>query len=275
MADWKRDTPWRQGHVLTREAIQEMGLSRLDSLSAIFVVVSHDCDILQPPEIEPDVELVIGQPVESAGGIYTHGKNPRRLHLPFVVPNGELMIEMLATNKIRVPKKLFGSFGPDGKFKLPSENLSTLRHWLAGRYGRPSFPDAFEDKLKISGLKEGLKKILSPLGEHIHAVFFDIDDGEEIKHESPDDPYILDIYLLYDTFRNGEEAERAVNQARTKIFAMAQKKLFKEKGWQHIELRDCIVISDEVMSIKNALILKRWDLDYISLRDSSQGEPIE
>jgi hypothetical protein len=53
MAAWDRKTPWRQGHALTNEAAVALGLVPEKAVaSAIVMVVSHDCDITQDPEVE-------------------------------------------------------------------------------------------------------------------------------------------------------------------------------------------------------------------------------
>ena len=61
MAEWKRNTPWRQGNLLPNSAIAELGLCENGNLAeAIAVVASHDCDLAQDPQSEPDVEVIIG-----------------------------------------------------------------------------------------------------------------------------------------------------------------------------------------------------------------------
>lgn len=253
-----------------------MRLAQPDSPSAIFVVVSHDCDIVQPPDTEPCVELVAGLPIATHDGNYTHAKNPRKLHLPFVVPSGESVVELLATEKILVSKEALAAFQPDRDYSLPWERLSTLQQWLAARYRRAAFPDAFDARLDATGMKDKMARILAPLGSYIHAVFFDVDDGEEIKREVPEDTYTLDIYLLYNTGSDPKTARDAVTKACKNIVDTFRTKLFIDgQGWQHIELRDCIPMSDNAMTYRQSVLFKKWNIDYMSLRDPSQPEPFE
>jgi hypothetical protein len=82
MADWNRDTPWRQGHVLTNASSVALGVLREeDAAVALAVVISHDCDLAQSPETEPAVEIIVARRVQAADGNFTHAKNSRRLHL--------------------------------------------------------------------------------------------------------------------------------------------------------------------------------------------------
>lgn len=253
-----------------------MDLTHPESPSAIVVIVSHDCDILQSPDTEPNVEVLYGCPIEIPDGNFTHAKNPRKLHLPFTTAGRELMVELLATEKFALSKEALVNFEPDRDYSLPWEQLSTLQRWLAARYRRAAFPDAFEKRLDTTGMKDRLTKIFASLGEHIHAVFFDVDDGEEIKREAPENTYTLDIYLLYNTGRDPKIAEDVVTQACKKIVDTFRAKLyFNDRGWQHIELRDCVPISDYAMTYRDSILLKKWNIDYMSLRDPSQPEPVE
>jgi hypothetical protein len=74
-------------------------------------------------------------------------------------------------------------------------------------YRRSAFSDEFDRRLKDTRVADRLKKILEPLGNHILAVFFDIDEGEEREHEG-DDPFILSIDLLYSTDFDSDTACR-------------------------------------------------------------------
>ena len=71
-ATWTRDTPWRQGHVLTAEAIQALGLSHPETPdSTCVVVISHDCDLANDAlQIEPDVEVIVGRHLPKGDGNY-------------------------------------------------------------------------------------------------------------------------------------------------------------------------------------------------------------
>jgi hypothetical protein len=82
-AIWTRDTPWRQGHVLTAEAAQALGLSHPESPdSTCVVVISHDCDLANDVlQIEPDVEVIVGRSVPKGDGNYFWAKAPRTLHI--------------------------------------------------------------------------------------------------------------------------------------------------------------------------------------------------
>lgn len=272
MAEWNRDNPWRQGHVY----IPEANCSELEGISipknSVVVVISHDCDLAQSIATEPFIEIIVGSKVERKDGNCTHGKNIRNLHLPFSTPKGDVIIELLTKNKVNLPKENLINSEPSNDFSLTPERYSILQRWLAARYRRAAFPDEFDRRLdERTGLKKELTKILKPLGAHIPAIFFDVDDGKEIKHETPEDTFTLDIYLLYSTLEDPDVARKNANEAKDKIVDICKKKLYdKEHCWQFIELRDCVVMSDEEMSYQQSCIFKKWQIDYISLKENPQ-----
>lgn len=269
MAEWDRRTPWRQGHVLTAETVAAVQLlSDADPAHPLVIVVSHDCDLAQDPSSEPVVEVIIGRRIDNADGNFTHGKNPRRLHVPAVDAGAAICIELLATARRSIPKKDLGGHLPSATVLIDPTGKNTLQHWLAARYRRSAFPDAFDSYLVETGVARRLAKILEPLGSHIVAVFFDVDEGVEREHENADDPFTLSIDLLYSTHTNLAAAEAAARTAAEAITAAFRDRCFDKTAnkWRAIELLACTPISDEALTYAMSLRLKRWNADHISLR---------
>ncbi len=105
MTDWNSATPWRQGHVLTKQTIADLDLhDEQIPENELVVVISHDCDIANSSEDEPNIEVIVGNKVSAANGNFTHAKNPRKLHISF--ENGEqpCIVELLAIEKRLYPK---------------------------------------------------------------------------------------------------------------------------------------------------------------------------
>jgi hypothetical protein len=195
MADWSRETPWRQGHLLTVEAAWALGLRHPSAPEQTLVIVAtHDCDLAQLPDGEPSVEVLVGRIVDKADGNFTHAKVPRRLHLAFE-GGAPCLAEFEAISKVNIPKETLGGFAPRTETYLSPESASTFQLWLASRYRRSAFPDEFERRLKDQKLAEKISKALKPHGELISGVFFDVDEGRELARNGPQDPYTLDVYI--------------------------------------------------------------------------------
>ena len=268
MAAWTRETPWRQGHLLTDEAVEKLNLSSDEVTEDLLVVVAtHDCDLVQSPQKEPNVEVVVGHRIAGLDGNSTHGKSSRTLHVVF---EGEepLMAEFVITEKRSISKDFLCRFAPENRFRLSKESLGTFQRWLASRYRRSAFPDEFERRLKNeTKLAEAMRKALKPHGESIIAVFFDIDEGAQVAHCGIDDVYVLDVILLYASETDGGKAESAAKTAKEQIEKAFRTKLFDESSgkWKWIELRNVDAYSDAVFSYRDSTLLNRWRLDYVSL----------
>ena len=128
-----------------------------------------------------------------------------------------------------------------------------LRRWLAARYRRSAFPESnLSEDWIILGLKERIAKILARHGTLIRAIFFDLDEGQEIERRPADDLYTLDMYLVY----TSEDPDRALAEATAAAHAIeaafASKLNKQNTGWELIELRGCTPISDAAIDGKTS-----------------------
>ncbi len=272
MAEWNRDTPWRQGHLLGNDAIEALGLHHaVASDETLVIVASHDCDLSQGPERERVVEVVVGRLVTDKDGNCTHAKNARKLHVEFVGA-AAFWAEFEATAKLSIDKRALIDFIPRPEAHLSPENHAIFQMWLASRYRRSAFPDEFERRLiKEFKLDEKIAKAVKPHGELIAGVFFDVDEGAEVTRDGPDDTYTLDITILHSAEPDFDAAEKAADTAAKAIEKAFKDKLFDPtKTWQHIELRFCETVSESVLTYQQFKQLKRWRLEHISLAAEPQ-----
>jgi hypothetical protein len=272
MAEWTRNTPWRQGHLLTNEAIRATGLSHPKYPDYTLVIVaSHDCDLAQLPDREPQVEVLVGRKIFALDGNNTHAKSTRTIHIEFQGDKA-LLGEFVVTEKTSIPKKALVDFSPATGVWLAPPDRATFQLWLASRYRRSAFPDEFERRLKESGLSDKITKALKPSSKVITTIFFDVDEGQELTRTGPDDVYMLDIYLLYSTEPDYQAAEASANEAKATIDRAFRTKLFDTASgtWTSIELRYIEVISEEAMTYRESQLLKQWRLDHISMGANPQ-----
>ncbi len=273
MAEWNRETPWRQGHLLGKDAIEFLGLCDAVAPDGTHVIVaSHDCDLAQAPEVEPTVEVIVGRLITDKEGNFTHAKNARKLHIEYVGA-AAFWAEFEATAKVSIEKLALNKFVPRPDTQLTPENHAIFQMWLASRYRRSAFPDEFENRLtsKEYKLHEKIAKAVKPHGELIAGVFFDVDEGVEVTRDGPDDTYTLDIIILHSADSDFDVAEKAADTATKAIKKAFKEKLFNPtKTWQYIELRSCDPVSESVLTYQQFKQLKRWRLDHISLAAEPQ-----
>jgi len=255
-AIWTRDTPWRQGHLLSPEAALAVGLSHPESpdLTCV-VVISHDCDLANDAlQIEPNVEVIVGRRVQKGDGNYFWAKAPRTLHIDAQHGDFEAVIELVATAKQTIPKQVLAAFPPDTSYALPGKSLSALRSWLGVRYNRAAFPDPFVTRLSQFKVDKRLAKIIS--------------DGN---------PYELKIVLAYPPGDDPEQAADDVEKIETAITNLFEEKYFDQGSgkWNGIALKQCMSISEDDLPVSKARLLAQWRLEYMTIKaDDDQVGPL-
>lgn len=275
---WTRDTPWRQGHVLTAEAIQALGLSHPETPdSTCVVVISHDCDLANDAlQIEPDVEVIVGRHLPKGDGNYFWAKAPRTLHVDAQQNDTATVVELIATAKRLISKQALAAFSPDSAYSFSGKSLSALRSWLGIRYNRAAFPDPFVDRLSLSKVDKRLAKIIEPVGNLLSAVYFDVDGGKEIDH-SDGSPYELKIVLAYPPGDDPEQAADEVEKLEADIEDLFSKKYFDQATgkWNGVALKQCMSISEDDLRVSRARLLTQWRLEYMTLKadEDQPGAP--
>lgn len=274
MADSGRQFSWHQGDLLTGEAAVVLGYCAQGDADATFVVViSHDCDLTAEIEKEPLAELIVGRRIDKLGG-NSYGKTARRLHIEYQNQDGSVFLELMATAKQPIEKQKLFEFSPRNDIGLDGRGIGILQRWLAARYHRAAFPEAFEDRLRaavISGKRTFLKKIeliLSEGGEHIRGLLFDLDEGKDIERKAPDDVYQLGINVLYDSAKDESTAAAVAKAAAHALEELFSTAFYSEQAsWQNICLQYCDPISDNAITVSQREMLKQWRLEHMSLQD--------
>ena len=275
MADPGRQFSWRQGDVLTGEAAKALGYCIPENADATFVVViSHDCDLTAEVDKEPVAELIVGRRIDKLGGD-SYGKTARRLHIEYQTQDGPVLIELMATAKRPIEKQKLFDFVPRSDIVLDGRGIGILQRWLAARYHRAAFPEAFEDRLRaavIPGKRTFLKKVESILadgGEYIRALLFDLDGGKDIERKASDDVYQLGINVLYDSTKDEPTAAAAAEKAAQELEEIFGSAFHLEQtGWQNICLQYCDSMSDNAITVAQREMLKQWRLEHMSLQEN-------
>jgi hypothetical protein len=175
-----RDTEWRQGSVLTQSDAAMLGIHDADAHDLRVVVISHDCDLAN--DKEEQAELIVARLVDKVDGLAARARNVRRLHLTYATPQGNsICVELTHTARKLISRELFANaHQPDDGLKLSIDEKRALKQWLAARYGRPAFPDAFENRLR-----KKVKKHTVEGGVHIWVTRATPDDATMINNGRP------------------------------------------------------------------------------------------
>lgn len=264
-------TTWRQGDLLAPDDALTLGLidpAQRDTHRVL--VISHSCDIAAPEKTEPVVEVVIGEVLARADrDVRLHnGHSIRRLDLSAPSEAGEEWAKFMMATKRSIPKSDFLRYEPWPERVYPARQRRVLSRWLAQRYARSAFPDAFNIWLG-QRFRGDLEDLIKRHSEELVGVYFDIDNGEDHERTDPENPYKLEVELVYDT----EDAGHAdvAEQAARELTELFRQRCLEQRQWRCIELVRCDPVADTVFPLRSANEFRRWRLEY----HSADGQPLD
>jgi len=271
-------TSWRQGHVLKHDDAVSLNLLNPEETDCKAVVITHDCDLQS--KSEKNIEIIIG-PLKKGSNQMKRAKHPRILDLCFENPESPKRnaIELRHERKKILPKEAFHCEESDPAFAISVEEKQGLTQWVAAKYGRPAFPNVFEDRLRAydDGKKFIFEKevasIIATNAEHLIGVFFDLgeDRFDDLEEGSP---YELSISVVYDATEGGPIARESAEKACTELVDLFFK-FYGDPKLGHselIELDKCIAIADTHFSLHALRRMDQWRVEYISLEDETHGD---
>lgn len=266
-----RDTDWRQGDLLTREAAAALGLVAAVDEERRVIVITHDCDL--PHESELCVEVIVAEMVVKEDPQLSYAKNPRRLHLAYEgINTAPLILELRHGDRHSVPKADFAERAvKDHSLALPVDAKRILKQWLAARYGRPAFPNEFEKRLRKGKVERKIAKILEPDAKYLVGLFFDL--GEQRGTEAVEgEPYALSVSVVYDANEGGADARRAAERVAMQLRELFENTYGKPDVATEIALDACEAVANTYLTLADLRRVDHWRLEYISLRDGEQGD---
>jgi hypothetical protein len=253
-----RDRGWHQCALLSANDATRLSLTpplteRLYEADFL-IAVTHDCDILNRDlNKEPYVEFIIAQRCEHVAGDLMYGKNPRRL----IVEHAGEHLELDVHQRHRVPREELQFCTPVAE--LTGRNRQLLRRWLANRYARAAFPDAFNDR--IASALPKIHKALKASGHNLSGIYL----GLQEKELSANEDYIVFVHAgmpteLYD--------ELSLREACQEVVGLVAAELAGCKG---IDVANDSLRPESQFTLDDLRVIKRWDYDSLSFRSERVG----
>ena len=256
---------WRQFSFLSREfasVVSENEALHLEDGDRL-ITCSHDCDITnQSLEAEPYVEILILKPIPSSSrdGSLFWGKNPRRFQFDLSGPTLAGTLETDIHDRFRTDRSLLVGALPDERTTLPDRVKRQIVRWLAKRYARAAFPDAFN--LRVSPAIPAIEKLLKKTGQKISGLYI----GLNHDHELPlDEEYAM---VLRATMEADAFVDKQLRSEAEKTIAKIALELGECKG---VCVADAKVDSEADFSLDDLRVTKDWTMDSFSLRTDPEG----
>ncbi len=246
-----RAAGWCQGSVVEKARLEALGRAEVDCA----VVISQDCDVVQSAEIESYVEVIAAKLVEQARADLLHGRNPRTIDLPAAAPIGRHLRASIH-DRFRVEKKHLTADTPSTTIVLSRGTTSQLIKWVAKRYTRVAWPDAFNKRM--AAIDEKLERLFkSDNGKVITGIWLMLDPAEDELDE--DREYRLAVWLTMasDSMMDAKEVRRGED------FERRLKELLEPcKGIQLLEIE---LRKEADVSLEDLRLFRRLDKDYRSV----------
>ena len=262
---WFRNTIWRQGGVLAQKDFRAVGLTD-EPTADLAIAISHDCDIANDNlDTEPAVEFIFSRILEEHNGNYTHGKNPRILHLDYIHNGQTVWIELIASRRVIVQKNSLEAIQPDQTYSLITRQ--TLQSWLAVRYRRIALPNSLVERLRSVSTyieKEGKKNSSGILSFRLS-----YEPQDELL---PEEPYELWLSIVYVT-DEAEYATVAANIAQN-LKTEFPNLLEKTKDSGMVDLRKCEAVSEIEFTLRDMRDTLEYNLEHLSYRTEPSGPVI-
>ena len=274
----ERNTNWRQGDLLSQAASESLGLADPEKNEKYAVIITHDCDLAS--DKETTVEVIVASLIEGgADAQFLHAKQPRRLHLVYDGNStSSLTLELQHAKRKLIDRNDFLTTAEKNEtFSISDQSKRTLRQWLAARYGRPAFPEEFENRLRKKEKKEdgkegkrsvadAIAKALPTESTHIIGLFFDLGEKRWVE-ATENEPYELRIFVVYDAENGGPEARKAAEDGATDINSLFIRAYGSADQATEIALETCEAIGDTLFTLADLHRMDQWRLEYITIKD--------
>ena len=258
---------WKQGACLLVDASTEIYVTTQcmqERLPAgLYIVLSQDCDVLNfSLEKEPVEEVIAANQIQQCDAELNTGKNPRRLHLDTNASN--LFLEVSPNNRYFIGRKYLENSNP-ALIDMTSRSLKILINWIAKRYKRPGFPDAFNRRIGSELIKK-IKRVLSNEAINTRGLFIRLHSEEELPQS---ETYNIILKLLVPKYiYENQEGLISIQNGFDEILYLLE----AVEGITAIE-ESCVQSEDDI-SLHHYLELKPWDFDYISFLNGEDGDVI-
>lgn len=256
---------WRQGSCLdealarkltTRQELPDKGRA------GIWIVLSHDCDVTNVSlSSEPTVELIFAATIDEAdrNGQIEWGKSPRQLQIVSRSQGGSSRYEISVHDREVIQRSRLLGNSPS-QDRLDPDVIEQLVAWVAKRYVRSAFADAFNDRIRAA--ESSLRKTLKRDGGLVTGIYFGV-EGHELP-EGQDYRVAIRVTMAPDEFDDSTQRKRA-QDLRVKIANAIDE-------CDGIEVIGSDLVSESRFTLTDLRHTRRWDLDTLTLREEGQGE---
>ena len=258
----KLDEGWRQGTILSVESSKLLKEHNVDQSECVLVIITQTCDLLYHSlELEPTADLLYGE-IRKGPLPKRAGKSFREYELALDDQNEDKHLYVTARPRLEVCRHKLFDLGKKHEFQPIARSSAWFSRWLGEKYSRPAFPNAFDRKLSEKKRKDKIADAVKNL-KSCTGLYLGLSSWGELPTS---ETYQVSVVILLQYEASDEDQDKA-QTAHTKIC-----KIFEAAGHKINYEASAVELDDEV-SIRDFYPLRKWSLDYISIRDPDHEEP--
>ncbi len=255
---------WKQGAAISSDNEHFRVLGLPEGNHDIYLLASHSCDIASYRyTTEPSVEFIGAYYKSKEDKSLAHRRNPRKLQIPLC--NGASSFITLDINsRYFVDRRLLVTVCAD-ESTITEEALNELQMWLASRYRRSAFPDAFNSR--VFEAKKIIEEDVKKNGDrNIYGLYLHINTLDELE----DANYEISILGIVKE-ELGEAGDAKWREAEDYLEFVAK----QFRNCEGIAVNHHEVVANSVITLKDVSELKLLDFDYLSHKNEADvPEPI-
>lgn len=162
---------WKQGAILPPALLPDEFRDRVG------VVVSHSCDLANSSLVsEPEFEWIPAVRIPATDGNLVRCRSPRNLHIADAGPQGEHLAFAMRDRRFADRRILSGI---EASGALSPDSTALLSEWMARRYERAAFPDAFNDRRRPIA-RAVRRRLGTPAGSDMLGLWAALSSDEEL-----------------------------------------------------------------------------------------------
>lgn len=268
-----RQNGWRQGSVFGVEdsrLLLQSNLARPQPTDielpaqTRLVVASHSCDVVSPSQMEVTCELCPAIPLAEDETVdqFGYGRNPRRLRVPIQVDGRAILHEMFAPLRFHAERARLEEIVPDPLACLLADDLLTFEFWLAARFSRRVFPNAFDARLETRNHGR-IRKALQAVDEHVHMLLYSLTPQRELVDEH--EPYRIRVVVLAKSASmSDDKVMESLETVRDRI-----EEILQDRPGISAEV---VLVGDEAMTYAQLRTFGRWGFEDLSLQSGVEPD---
>lgn len=154
------------------------GIRELFVLNNLLILSTYDCAIINHCFIqEPWINVLMAQPIPSLKKDYQNGRNERKLHFSVSIDGDKLPFEVNAASIFQFERKHLLKLEKSTNVLIDDNTSFSLKHWLAERFRRDVWPDAFNRTIKKA--QNRLKAFYKRRNDFVSGVYLKLDTWDE------------------------------------------------------------------------------------------------